>query len=126
MARGIDVAIEARTSLGSVENKYPSNPTAPAKLLLVADLGEVEVREASIERRVPSAEPRRSTASSSAASAGAATASASAGAATAAASSATNDSNDADPELERILKMVEQGEISASEADELLQAMGRL
>ena len=31
----------------------------------------------------------------------------------------------ADPELERILKMVEAGELSAKEADELLQALGR-
>jgi hypothetical protein len=31
-----------------------------------------------------------------------------------------------DPELERILKMVEAGELSAKDADELLQAMGRV
>jgi len=31
----------------------------------------------------------------------------------------------ADPELERILKMVEAGELSAKEADDLLQALGR-
>jgi hypothetical protein len=30
-----------------------------------------------------------------------------------------------DPELERILKMVEAGELSARDADELLRAMGR-
>ena len=30
-----------------------------------------------------------------------------------------------DPELERILKMVEAGELSAQEADDLLQAMGK-
>jgi hypothetical protein len=31
-----------------------------------------------------------------------------------------------DPELERILKMVEAGHLSAQEADELLRAMGRV
>jgi hypothetical protein len=31
-----------------------------------------------------------------------------------------------DPELERILKMVEAGELSAHDADELLRAMGRV
>jgi hypothetical protein len=31
----------------------------------------------------------------------------------------------ADPELERVLKMVEAGELSAQDADELLRAMGR-
>jgi hypothetical protein len=31
-----------------------------------------------------------------------------------------------DPELERILKMVESGNLSAQEADELLRAMGRV
>jgi hypothetical protein len=31
-----------------------------------------------------------------------------------------------DPELERILKMVEAGELSAADADELLRAMGRV
>ena len=31
-----------------------------------------------------------------------------------------------DPELERILKMVEAGELSARDADELLRAMGRV
>jgi hypothetical protein len=31
-----------------------------------------------------------------------------------------------DPELERILKMVEAGELSAHDADELLKALGRV
>ena len=31
-----------------------------------------------------------------------------------------------DPELERILKMVEAGDLSAQDADELLRAMGRV
>jgi hypothetical protein len=31
-----------------------------------------------------------------------------------------------DPELERILKMVESGNLSAREADDLLRAMGRI
>jgi hypothetical protein len=31
-----------------------------------------------------------------------------------------------DPELDRILKMVEAGELSAHDADELLRAMGRV
>jgi hypothetical protein len=31
-----------------------------------------------------------------------------------------------DPELERVLKMVEEGQLSATDADELLRAMGRV
>lgn len=42
---GLDVSIEARTSLGSVRNGYPSRPGAPVLLRLETDLGSVRVRE---------------------------------------------------------------------------------
>ncbi|MCY1017327.1 SHOCT-like domain-containing protein [Pyxidicoccus sp. MSG2] len=42
---GLDVSIEARTSLGSVRNGYPSRPGAPTLLRLETDLGSVRVRE---------------------------------------------------------------------------------
>lgn len=97
LARGMDVAIETRTSLGSVRNSYPVRPDAVRRLVLSTEMGNVRVDEASIMRPTPrsglSAErtvPRE------------------------------------DPELERILKMVESGELSAADADELLRAMGRV
>ncbi len=98
LARGMDVAIETHTSLGSVRNNYPMRSDAPARLVLSTEMGSVRIDEASVSRPVPRA-------------------------------------NDVpqprrpapeDPELERILKMVEAGELSASDADELLRAMGRV
>src|SRR5579859_5214326 len=97
LARGMDVCVEAHTSLGSVRNRYPSRPDAPTKLLLSTEMGSVRVDEGSGFRAVrrpapppvapapPPAAPARE-----------------------------------DPELERILKMVESGDLSAQEADELL------
>jgi hypothetical protein len=108
LARGMEVCIEAHTSLGSIRNRYPSQPTAPTKLVLSTEMGSVRVDEGSGFRAVrrpasppavpaypdppaPSAAPPRE-----------------------------------DPELDRILKMVEAGELSANDADELLRAMGRV
>jgi hypothetical protein len=45
LAKGLDVRIESRTSLGSTRTRYPSNPSAAAVLRLEADLGSVRVRE---------------------------------------------------------------------------------
>jgi hypothetical protein len=102
LARGLDVCIQTRTSLGSVRANYPMRDGAPATLLLETEMGSIRVEEGSAVRppRPPappvppvSPEPR---------------------------------SSREDPELERILKMVEAGDLSAQDADELLRAMGRV
>ncbi len=109
LARGLDVSVETRTSLGSVRNRYPPHESAMAKLLLSTEMGSVHVDECSTPRRsdrsayapfrperpqpptaTPAKPPRE------------------------------------DPELDRILKMVETGALSAHDADELLRAMGRV
>jgi hypothetical protein len=103
LAKGMDVCIESHTSLGSVRNNYPSRPAAPTRLLLSTEMGSLRVNEGrhhTIPRRPTTAEPgdwaeRPPT------------------------------ERPTDPELERILKMVEAGELSAQEADDLLQALGR-
>jgi hypothetical protein len=97
LARGLDVAVETRTSLGSVRNSYPTRHSAAAKLLLWTEMGSVRVDESSSSRAArpaspgPSPKPPRE-----------------------------------DPELDRILQMVESGSLSAHDADELLRAMGRV
>jgi hypothetical protein len=103
LARGLDVCIEATTSLGSVRNRYPSRPSAATKLVLSTEMGSVRVDEGSSMRSV-----RRPTAPS-----------------VAPAPHRPAPPRE-DPELERILKMVEAGELSAQDADELLRAMGRV
>ncbi|HET9957925.1 MAG TPA: hypothetical protein VFQ61_25680 [Polyangiaceae bacterium] len=45
LPRGLPVAIEARTAMGSASIAFPSTPTADAVLKLSADLGSVSVRE---------------------------------------------------------------------------------
>ncbi len=45
LAPGIDVRIESKTTMGSTRTQYPSNPAAAAHLLLEAELGSVKVRE---------------------------------------------------------------------------------
>jgi hypothetical protein len=110
LARGMDVCIETHTSLGSVRNNFPSRQTAPARLLLSTEMGSLRVEEGSARRPVwrpgPSSyAPDRPTEPRPPEQAAAA---------------------HEDPELERILKMVEAGELSAHDADELLKAMGRV
>jgi hypothetical protein len=105
LGRGMDVCIETRTSLGSVRNNYPVRADAAVRLLLSTEMGSVRVDESS--KRSAARSPM--TAAEDA--------------------SAPSDSRRPpreDPELERILKMVEQGELSARDADELLRAMGRV
>jgi hypothetical protein len=109
LARGLDVSVETRTSLGSVRNGYPSNQSAAAKLLLSTEMGSLRVDECST--------PRRSDRS-----AGAPLRPERPGPST----PSPTQSPRADPELDRILKMVEAGELSAHDADELLRAMGRV
>lgn len=102
LARGIDVSVQTHTSLGSVRNSYPSRQDAPAKLMLSTEMGSLRVEEGSTRRPVwrptpPEYAPPRP----------------------------ANPPRE-DPELERILKMVEAGELSAQDADELLKALGRV
>lgn len=98
LARGMDVCVETRTSLGSVRNQYPTRAAAPARLLVSTEMGSIRVEETTTEpprwqrpQPGPPVTPRPD-----------------------------------DSELERILKMVEAGNLSAQEADELLKAMGRV
>ncbi len=105
LARGMDLSIETHTSLGSVHNRYPVHASAPTRLVLATEMGSVRVDEAAVLRppRRPApwgdGESRRETPPSA---------------------------PREDRELERILKMVESGELSARDADELLRAMGRV
>jgi SHOCT-like protein len=105
LGRGMDVCIETHTSLGSVRNHYPVRADAPARLVLSTEMGSVRVDEASsarATRRPASVRPDVPSAPE------------------------TPRQPREDPELERILKMVEAGELSAKDADELLRAMGRV
>jgi len=45
LAKGIAVKLEAHAGMGSVRCRYPSTPDAPATLELATDLGAVKVRE---------------------------------------------------------------------------------
>jgi hypothetical protein len=108
LARGIDVCVETHTSLGSVRNSYPSHPSASAKLVLSTEMGSVRVDEGAPAHRpvqwpTPPSPP-----------------------APAPRPAAPDAQPREDPELDRILKMVEAGELSAQDADELLKAMGRV
>ena len=100
LAPGLDVCIEAHTSLGSIRNDYPSRQSAPTKLQLSTEMGSVRIEQGGFNM---SSRPRPRQPERPAAPVDRAT----------------------DPELERILKMVEAGELSAQEADDLLQAMGK-
>jgi hypothetical protein len=97
LARGLDVGIETRTSLGSVRNNFPVNQSSPTRLLVSTEMGSIRLEEAMVVRppHRPEVPPRPRPPRE-------------------------------DPELERILKMVEAGDLSAQDADELLRAMGRV
>ncbi|MBV9596360.1 MAG: hypothetical protein JOZ87_05820 [Chloroflexi bacterium] len=136
LARGMDVCIETHTSLGSVRNNYPVRADAPQRLVLTTEMGSVRVEEGPSVRpaRRPPAQDAatRGDASLSTANAGSDERERSSSARNAASDerepppSAPNAASREDPELERILKMVEAGELSARDAEELLQAMGRV
>jgi len=111
LARGLDVSIETHTSLGSVRNQAQTRSSAPAKLMVWTEMGSIRVEETS-----STASQWRGTPASTAPE-------------PPEAPDAPRQAADArpdDPELERILKMVESGSLSAQEADELLRAMGRV
>jgi hypothetical protein len=107
LARGMDVCIETHTALGSVRNSYPVRADAPTRLMLATEMGSLRVDEASAVRpaRRPAVQWVERGASDS--------------------DRDASRPRPEDPELERILKMVEAGELSARDADELLRAMGR-
>ena len=108
LARGLDVCIETHTSLGSVRNQVQTRSSAPAKLMLWTEMGSIRIEETS-----STAGAWRGTPTSTAP-------------APPGAPDAPPASSREDPELERILKMVESGSLSAQEADDLLRAMGRV
>jgi hypothetical protein len=107
LARGMDVCIETHTTLGSVRNQYPVRADAPVRLALSSDLGSIRIEESAMLRAT-----RRPSAADVADGAPAST--------------PPPGPPREDPELERVLKMVEAGELSAKDADELLRAMGRV
>lgn len=107
LGRGMDVCIETHTSLGSIRNNYPVRMDAPVRLVLSTEMGSVRVDEASSQRVTP--RPKSG-----------------ADSARRPEPSRADAPPREDPELERILKMVESGELSAKDADELLRAMGRV
>lgn len=107
---GLDVQVEARAAVGSVRNEYPSRAGAAAVLRVSTEVGSVRVRQgvgpstSAWERppeqahgpTEPSPPPPRPPG---------------------------EPGRSIDPEVERILKMVEAGELTAREADELLRAL---
>jgi hypothetical protein len=108
LARGLDVSVETHTSMGSVKNSFPSHQAAPAKLVLSTEMGSVRVSEGnSLRQPWRTARPDRPERAARPV-------------------EATVPPRQEDPELHRILKMVEAGELSAQDADELLKAMGRV
>jgi hypothetical protein len=111
LARGLDVCIETRTSLGSIRSSYPSHQAAATRLVLSTDMGSLRIEESPslVARPSRPPQPRPEPAPS--------------GPTPEMGGEAAEQS---DPELERILKMVEAGELSAQDADELLRAMGRV
>jgi hypothetical protein len=118
LARGMDVCIETHSSLGSVRNNYPVRADAPQRLVLTTDMGSVRVDEGPSVRaaRRPAPTDNGSRRHDEQPSHGA----------TPEASGAAPKPPREDPELERILRMVEAGQLSAKDADELLRAMGRV
>jgi len=103
LARGLDVSIETHTSIGSVRTSYPARQSAPARLVLTTEMGSIRVDEGHALRpeRRPDMADR-------------------------AARDEPSRPPREDPEIDRILQMVESGTLSAQDADELLRAMGRV
>jgi hypothetical protein len=110
LARGMDVCVETHSSLGTVRTEYPVRADAPTRLVLSTEMGSVRIEEGTTPRARPRSrmaddglEPIEMPSTPQA-----------------------DRAPREDPELERILKMVESGELSARDADELLRAMGRV
>jgi len=115
LVRGMDLCVETHTSLGSVRNSYPSRQEAPAKLMLSTEMGSLRIEEGSSRgpawRPTPmNFAPERPSAPTR----------------PIPPNTPANGPRREDPELNRILQMVESGQLSAQDADELLKAMGRV
>ncbi len=123
LAPGRDVAVETRTSIGAMQNDYRSSANAQAHLRITTSVGSIKVRETSVS---PIATPAADTPvpATDAAPAPEPVAASVAAAADSSAAPTVPAARD-EGEVVRILKMVESGELSAREADELLQALGR-
>jgi hypothetical protein len=119
LARGLDVWIETHTNMGSVRTNYPSRPGAPTRLSVWTEMGSVRIDENGRPPRRPGSPPpppwQAGTDYRSAPPPP-----------TGADDRPAAPARPVDPELERVLKMVEAGELSAQEADELLRAMDRV
>jgi hypothetical protein len=94
-----------------VRNSYPVRADAPQRLVLSTEMGSVRVDEGPSMRPATQPAPDANSSGSQAD-----------------APPPTDPPRPSreDPELDRILKMVEAGELSAQDADELLRAMGRV
>ena len=130
LAHGLDVCIETHASMGSVRTSFPSRQAAPARLVLKTDMGELRIDEsgnlAARPQRPPTpVPPPAPTPPSPPPSPSQAPAPSSEPSSAAPGREAAAVETAGDPEVERILRMVEAGELSAQDADELLQAMGQ-
>ena len=128
LAPGLNVRIEARASLGSAKVRYPSNPGAPTALLLRTDVGSIRVHEAGTEdeMQVRIRHGHRRGREEMFASHGPWTHGGDMPRRPVAAEAAPpRPASQVSAELERILKLVEAGELSAQDADELLRALER-
>jgi len=123
LARGLEVKIETSTTLGSARSSYPSNPAAKAVLRLESQLGSVKVREAGeaddsrhgdwpdwrrwwaeAKEVITNVPPSSDAAPTSPPAEGA---------------------EDKETSMRRILEMVQNGKLTAVEAERLIRAMGR-
>ena len=152
LARGLAVRVESRTSMGSSRINYPAYPQAPALLRLDTDLGSIRVSEAHAtavqawSAPAPDASPRSEPPPQPQPAAQPSAGSdidvdvdvdvdvdpwrtgprpSPAPAPPSAPAPAPARAGDAEPELERILQLVEAGKLSARDAEDLLQAIGR-
>ena len=110
LARGMDVCIATYSTLGSVRSTFPSRQGAPARLTLSTEMGSVRIDDGAPSQPWP--------------------APAAAGAAATGATTTTVGERPrpapVDADVERILKMVEAGQLSARDADDVLRALGRV
>lgn len=121
LAPGLQVRIDAKTQLGSVSKRYPSADSAPAVLELATDLGSVRVDEGS-EADSRHGDFPRWEASGAGMDAGG-FARGWAGTWSSFFGAEPRKRNLRDEELGRILSMLEQGKITAADAERLIRAI---
>jgi len=120
LARGLDARVEGHASLGSVRIQYPAHPNAAAVLRCTTDAGSIRVHEGDSPAEPPAAERSRPSPSADEAPSPAFTAPEPS---TEPVADPTEPRATAGTETERILKLVEGGEISPADAEELLRAL---